>query len=78
MNMRGFKQLQEYLIELHKTKSLRQISGEEFNNEVSHGVIHRCIKGVEPRDNEIRKRLGLPIITYQYKDSVTGQFVEKS
>lgn len=60
--MTGFEQLQAYLIKLHKTKTLRQISREIYGSEISHGTIDRCIKGIEPKDNEIRKRLRLPLI----------------
>jgi hypothetical protein len=30
-----------------------------------------------PKDNKIRKILGLPLITIQYKDPVTGRFIKK-
>ena len=73
-----FDELQKQLIELKRAKTLRQISNEIYDGEVSYGVIHRCINGIEPKDNEIRKRLGLPIITYQYRDPITGRFVEKA
>lgn len=77
MKTRGFEELQKYLKELHETKTLRKIAEEDFKNKITHGVIDRCIKGIEPKDSEIRKRLGLPIIVIQYKDPITGQFVGK-
>lgn len=72
-----FDELQRRLIKLKEEKSLRKIAEEYYDNEVSFGVIHRCIKGIPPRDNDIRRRLGLSIIVEQCKDPITGQFVEK-
>lgn len=79
-NTRGFKELQSFLIALYEgeRKTLRQIAKEDFDNKVTHGAIDRCIKGIEPRDNEIRKWFGLPLIVTQYKDPVTGRYVNKS
>lgn len=78
METRNFKQLQEFLINLHKTKALRKIATEDYDGKVTHGVIDRCIKGVEPRDREIRKWLGLPLPEIQYRDPVTGRYVNKA
>jgi hypothetical protein len=54
--------LRLYLIDLHATKSLRQISHEIYFDQVTFGVIGRCIKGEEPRDPHIRAILRLPIL----------------
>jgi len=50
------------LTELHRSKSLRKISLEFYDGEVSHGTIDRIIKGHEPKKLSIRKKLGLPEI----------------
>ena len=72
-----FSELQTNLKELNKDKSLRNISDEDYGGEVTYGVIARCIKGIEPKDNDIRKRLGLAVFEYQLRDPVTGRYVEK-
>ncbi len=72
-----FDILQANLLELHKTKTLREIAEEVYEGKVSHGTIHRCLAGHEPQDNEIRKALGLPIAEIQYRDPITGRYVGK-
>ncbi len=66
----SFRQLQAILNDLHETNSLRGISGDAYKGKVSHGTIDRCIKGVEPKDDKIRKALNLPQIVIQlwYRD----------
>ena len=54
--------LQDTLKHLYAAKSLRQIA-KQFG--VSYGTIHRCLNGIQPKDPEIRKRLGLPQIIQQ-------------
>jgi hypothetical protein len=46
---------------------------------VNVAIIWRIVnEGYEPKNNEIRKRLGLPLVVTQYKDPVTGRYVNKS
>lgn len=78
MKTRDFEQLQNFLINLHKTKTLREIAVENYDGKINHGVIDRCIRGIEPKDHEIRKSLKLLLIVEQYRDPVTGRFVNKS
>lgn len=76
-NTRGFKQLQEYLIRLKVTKTLRQISEEEFDGHITHGTIDRCIKGIEPKDNEIRDILNLPqLVTQEWYRNEKGRRIK--
>ena len=45
---------------------------------VKAGTLCSIAKGnYEPQDNEIRKQLGLPTITIQYRDPITGRYVKK-
>lgn len=77
MKTLGFKQLQNFLIDLHKTKTLRQIAEENYDSKITHGAIDRCIKGKEPRDKEIRKALNLPeIITQEVWRDEEGRWTE--
>ena len=77
MKTRGFKELQTYLKELHDTKTLRQIAKEDFDNKVTHGVIDRCIKGVEPRNERIREIFSLPeIIVQEFWRNEQGKRIE--
>lgn len=72
----NFKQLQAYLKELKKTKSLRQIASEAFGGRVNHAVIQRCLKGEEPTKADIRRALGLPNelrVPYR-RNPVTGRY----
>ncbi len=66
----SFSQLQVDLSDLHKTKSLRDISDEEYKGKITHGTIDRCIKGVEPTSEKIREILNLPQLVTQewYRD----------
>jgi hypothetical protein len=75
-----FKRLVDKLISLHlKYKSWRKIAALPEFEGIPPGTLCSISKGdYEPKDNEIRKRLGLPIIIMQYKDPVTGRFMEKS
>ncbi len=75
--MSEFDILQANLLELHKTKTLREIAEEVYEGKVNHGTIQRCLAGHEPQDNEIRKALGLPIAEIQYRDPITGRYVGK-
>ena len=75
--MSEFDILQANLLELHKTKTLREIANDIYKGKVSHGTIQRCLAGHEPQDNKIRKALGLPLIVIQYKDPITGRYVGK-
>ncbi len=75
--MSEFDILQANLLELHKTKTLREIADDIYEGKVSHGAIHRCLAGHEPLNNEIRKALGLTLIVIQYKDPITGRYVKK-
>lgn len=60
-----FDALQDMLKQLHATESLRAISKRLYDGRVSHGTVDRCIKGIEPRDDEIRAIMGLPQIIQQ-------------
>ena len=53
-------ELRHELIELHSFMSLRKIAEEIYNNDVSHGVVARCIRGIYPKKESIREALGLP------------------
>jgi hypothetical protein len=57
--------------------TLREIADSVYGGKVSHGTIHRCLAGHEPKDNGIRKALDLPLIVTQYKDPQSGRFIEK-
>ena len=74
--MPTFEQLRDQLLELHKTKTLREIAEEIYDGKVNHAAIHRCIDGHEPQDNKIRKALGLPLIVIQYRSPITGRYVK--
>jgi hypothetical protein len=74
--MSEFDILQANLLELHKTKTLREIANEIYDGKVSHATIHRCLAGHEPQNNKIRKALGLTLIVIQYKDPISGRFVK--
>ncbi len=77
MSTRGFKQLQEYLIKLNKIKTLRQISEDEFDGRITYGTINRCIKGIEPKDDEIREILNLPqLVTQEWHRDKKGRRVK--
>ena len=78
MKTRGFEELQRYLADLKDDdKTLRQIAEEEFDNKVSYGTVDRCIKGIEPRDEEIRKILNLPqTIAQEFWRDVKGRRVK--
>ena len=66
----SFSQLQATLIKLKKIKTLRWISDDVYKGKVTHGTIDRCIKGIEPKDEEIREALSLPQVVAQewYRD----------
>ena len=72
-------QLVEKLLSLHlKHKNWREVAALPEFKGVAPGTLCSIAKGdYEPKDNEIRKRLGLPIIVIQYKDPVTGMFMKK-
>jgi hypothetical protein len=74
---RNFSDLQRHLHDLHKRKTLRQIATENFNGNVNHAVIQRCLEGKEPRQDNIREALGLALIAERNlgRDPVTGQYV---
>lgn len=77
MKTRNFEQLQDFLINLHKTKTLREIAKEAFDGKINHAAIDRCIKGCEPRDIQIRKTFGLPeIIAQEFWRNEKGQRVK--
>jgi hypothetical protein len=77
MKTRGFKELQGYLADLKDDKTLRQIAEEDFDNKVTHGVIARCIKGIEPKDEMIREILSLPeLITQEFWRDAQGRRIE--
>jgi DNA invertase Pin-like site-specific DNA recombinase len=45
--------------------------------DVNVAVIWRIMnEGYEPKDNEIRKRLGLSIVVVQHKDPISGRYVK--
>jgi hypothetical protein len=55
----------------------REIASLEEFEGVAPGTLCSIAKGnYEPKDNEIRKRLGLPIIEIRYKDPRTGRYIE--
>ena len=72
-----FDALQDMLKRLHATESLRAISKKLYDGRVSHGTVDRCIKGIEPKDAEIREIMGLPQIVQQkvFRDPITGRFI---
>lgn len=73
-------QLRDKLLSLHrKHKSWRKVADLPEFKDVAPGTLCSIAKGdYEPKDNEIRKRLGLPIAEIQYRSSITGRYVEKS
>ncbi len=75
-----FKRLVDELVSLHeKHGNWRKVASLSRFEGVSPGTLCSIAKGnYEPKDNEIRKRLKLPIIVIQYKHPVTGKFVKKS
>jgi predicted DNA-binding protein YlxM (UPF0122 family) len=75
--MPTFEQLRDQLLELHKTKTLREIAEETYDSKVNHAAIHRCIDGHEPTLEEIREVLELPKIIIHHQDRKTGRFVER-
>ena len=75
--MPKFHILQANLKELYKTMTLREIAQEVYNGKVNHATIHRCLDGHEPTFDEIREVLGLPKITIQHQDRITGRFIRK-
>ena len=53
-----------------------QMLADEYG--VNKAIVWRIANdSYEPKDPEIRKRLGLPLIVIQYKDPVTGMFIKK-
>jgi len=73
-----FKRLVDKLASLHHIhKSWRKIADLPEFEGVAPGTLCSIAKGkYEPKDNEIRKQLGLPIVVIQYKDPKTGRFVK--
>ena len=72
-NLRAkLKALYEKGVQWREIASLPEFDG------VPPGTLCSIAKGnYEPKDNEIRKTLGLPTITIQYRDPITGRFVNK-
>lgn len=61
-----------------KHKNWRAVASLEEFDGIAPGTLCSIAKGnYEPRDNKIRKKLGLPIVVVQYKDPKTGRFVER-
>ena len=54
-----FEGLQDYLIALHREKSLRRIAREVYQNRVTIGTVGRVIQGIEPKTSQIREIFGL-------------------
>ena len=75
--MPTFEQLRDQLLELYRTKTLREIAEETYDGKVSHAAIHRCLDGHEPTLDGIREILELPKIIIQHQDRKTGRFIRK-
>ena len=75
--MPTFEQLRDQLLELYRTKTLREIAEEIYDGKVSHATIHRCLDGHEPTLDEIREVLELPKIIIHHQDRKTGRFMNK-
>lgn len=69
-------EIQEKLLQMHEELGSWPKVAAEFD--ISSAMAWRVVyQDYEPKDNVIRKKLGFPIIVYQYKDSQTGRFVSK-
>lgn len=75
----SIKRLRAKLRYLHsKYKSWRNVAALPEFDKVPPGTLCSIAKGnYEPKDAKIRRKLLLPIVTYQLKDPVTGRFIRK-
>jgi hypothetical protein len=67
------------LKELNRARgySWRKIAEMEAYKGIPPGSLCSYSKGREPKNEKHRRILGLPVINYQYRDPITGQFVSK-
>ena len=75
--MANIQQLKDDLLRELQAGKTYQVLADEYG--VNKAIVWRIANdSYEPKDNEIRKLLKLPIIVIQYKHPVTGKFVKKS
>jgi hypothetical protein len=71
--------IRQRILDIHneEEKCWRTIAQDHFEG-IKPGTLCRfATTDYDPKDKEIRKILGLPLITIQYKDPVTGRFIKK-